>query len=101
MIDARPFSAVSTWAAVALLAPALLDVQLTAQSKILKVPLMLAVGDKDSLIGSVQAFSKQLDALGVAHEYAEMPGLDHGTIIMGSMPAVFRFFPKHVKPTGN
>jgi hypothetical protein len=25
-------------------------------------------------------------------------GLDHGTIIMGSMPEVFAFFPKHVKP---
>ncbi|MEP7311367.1 MAG: alpha/beta hydrolase [Pseudomonadota bacterium] len=91
----------STWAAVALLAPALFDVQLTAQSKILKVPLLLAVGEKDSLIGSVRSFSKQMDSLGVAHEYVEMPGLDHGTVIMGSMPTVFRFFPKHVKPAGS
>ena len=34
----------------------------------------------------------------MAHEYIEMPGLDHGTIIMGSMPNVFKFFQKHVKP---
>jgi hypothetical protein len=27
-----------------------------------------------------------------------MPGLDHGTIIMGSMPNVFQSFPKHLKP---
>lgn len=36
--------------------------------------------------------------VGDAHEYLEMPGLDHGTIIMGSMPTVFQFFPKQVKP---
>jgi predicted peptidase len=87
-----------TWAAVALLAPALFNVQVTAESRITKVPLLLAVGDKDSLITSSRAFSEQLKALGVAHEYIEKPGLDHGTIIMGAMPDVFSFFPKHVKP---
>ncbi len=86
------------WAGVALLAPALFDAQPTKDSKILKVPLMLAVGDKDSLITSVSNFSEQLKALNVAHEYKVFPGLDHGTIIMGSMPDVFAFFPKHVKP---
>src|SRR5688572_8203559 len=87
-----------TWAAVALLAPALFNVQVAADSKITKVPLMLAVGDQDSLITSARSFSAQLKGLNVAHEYIEMPGLDHGTIIMGSMPNVFQFFPKHVKP---
>jgi dienelactone hydrolase len=87
-----------TWAAVALLAPALFNVQVTAESKITKVPMLLAVGDQDSLITGVRAFSAQLKGLNVAHEYIEMPGLDHGTIIMGSMPNVFQFFPKHVKP---
>ena len=87
-----------TWAAVALLAPALFNVQVTADSKITKVPLLLAVGDQDSLITSARSFSGQLKDLNVAHEYIEMPGLDHGTIIMGSMPNVFKFFPKHVKP---
>ena len=87
-----------TWAAVALLAPALFNVQVAADSKITKVPLMLAVGDQDSLITSARSFSAQLKGLNVAHEYIEMPGLDHGSIIMGSMPNVFQFFPKHVKP---
>jgi dienelactone hydrolase len=85
------------WAGVALLAPALFDAKLTRDSKILKVPLMLAVGEKDSLIGGVRTFSEQLKALNVAHEYKEFPVLDHGTIIMGSMPDVFAFFPRHVK----
>jgi predicted peptidase len=87
-----------TWAAVALLAPAVFNVQVTAESKITKVPMLLAIGDQDSLITGVRAFSAQLKGLNVAHEYIEMPGLDHGTIIMGSMPDVFPFFAKHVKP---
>lgn len=86
------------WAAAALLAPALFDVKLSPQSKIRGVPLLLTVGDRDSLIGGVRSFSDQLKALGFPHEYREMPGLDHGTVIMGSMPEVFAFFPKHVKP---
>lgn len=89
-----------TWAAVALLAPALFNVQVTADSTITKVPLLLAVGDKDSLIASSRSFSEQLKGLNVEHEYIEKPGLDHGTIIMGAMPDVFRFFPQHVKAAG-
>lgn len=83
------------WAGVALLAPALFNVQVTKESKLTKIPLLLAVGEKDSLIGSIRDFNAQLDRLKVAHEYIEKPGLDHGTIIMGAEPDVFRFFAKH------
>jgi poly(3-hydroxybutyrate) depolymerase len=86
-----------TWAAVALLAPALFNVQVTAESKITKIPLLLAVGDRDSLITSSRSFSEQLTGLKVEHAYIEKPGLDHGTIIMGAMPDVFQFFAKHAK----
>jgi dienelactone hydrolase len=85
------------WAGVALLAPALFGPPPTAGSPLTKIPLLLAVGDKDSLATSVKAFSDQLDALKVKHEFVLKPGLDHGTIIMGAMPEVFAFFPKHVK----
>lgn len=85
------------WAGVALLAPALFNVQVTAESKITKVPLMLTVGDQDSLITSSRAFSEQLKGLKVDHTYVEKPGLDHGTIIMGAMPDVYAFFAKHTK----
>ena len=60
--------------------------------------MLLAVGDKDSLITSVRGFSEQLKVLKIDHEYIEKAGPDLGTIIMGAMPDVFRFFPKHVKP---
>jgi pimeloyl-ACP methyl ester carboxylesterase len=86
------------WAAVAMLAPALFNVQVTRESKITKIPMLLAVGDQDTLIGSIRDFSAQLDGLKVKHEFVVKPGLDHGTIIMGAEPEVFRFFARHVKP---
>jgi dienelactone hydrolase len=86
------------WAGVAMLAPALFNVQVTAESNITRIPMLLAVGDKDTLIGSIRDFSAQLDGLKVRHEFVVKPGLDHGTIIMGAEPEVFRFFARHVKP---
>jgi dienelactone hydrolase len=86
------------WAGVAMLAPALFNVQVTAESRITKIPMLLAVGDQDSLIGGIRDFSAQLDALKVRHEFIVKPGLDHGTIIMGAEPEVFQFFARHVKP---
>jgi pimeloyl-ACP methyl ester carboxylesterase len=87
----------SIWAGIALLAPALFDVELTPDSKILQMPVMVAVGDQDSLKTSSRAFSERLDALGATYEFEEFAGLDHGTIILGSMPKVFEFFGKHSK----
>jgi len=82
----------SIWAGVALLAPALFDVELSADSAILDVPLMIAIGTEDFLIDGVRSFAGQLETLNATYEYAEFDGLDHGTIIMGSMPEVFGFF---------
>ncbi len=85
------------WAAVALLAPAPFGVEPNADSKILNVPVLITVGDKDSLLPSAKMFSEQLKALHAKVEYREFAGLDHGTIILGSQPEVFAFFAKHVK----
>ena len=85
------------WAAVALLAPAPFGAEPNADSKILNVPLLITVGDQDSLLPSAKMFSEQLNALHAKVEYREFAGLDHGTIILGSQPAVFAFFAKHVK----
>lgn len=85
------------WAAVALLAPAPFGAEPSAASKILHVPVLITVGDQDSLRASAKMFSEQLEALHASVEYREFPGLDHGTIILGSQPEVFAFFGKHVK----
>ncbi len=87
----------SIWAGVALLAPALFDVELTPDSKILQLPVLVAVGDRDSLKTSAREFSERLAALGATCEFEEFAGLDHGTIILGSMPKVFEFFGNHAK----
>jgi dienelactone hydrolase len=86
------------WAGVAMLAPALFNVQVTADSRITRIPMLLAVGDTDPLIGGIRDFSARLDELKVKHEFIVKPGLDHGTIIMGAEPDVFRFFARHRKP---
>ena len=89
-----------TWAAVASPAPALFNVQVTAESNIARTPMLLAVGQDSLITSSSRAFSEQLKGLKIDHEDPEKAGLDHGTIIMGAMPDVFRFFAKHVKPVG-
>lgn len=85
------------WAGVALLAPALFDVELTAQSSLLHMPVLLAVGDKDSLAEGTRKFSEKLAALHGKVKFKLYEGLDHGTIILGSMPEVFHFFDQHSK----
>jgi pimeloyl-ACP methyl ester carboxylesterase len=87
----------SIWAGVALIAPALFDAELSAESRILDIPVIVAVGDQDSLITSAKSFSEQLAALGATARYEEYAGIDHGTIIMTSMPEVFEFFGEHSK----
>jgi len=85
------------WAAVALLAPAPFGDEPNADSKILHVPILITVGDKDSLLPSAKMFAEQLKALNAQVEYREFAGLDHGTIILGSQPEIFAFFAKHMK----
>jgi hypothetical protein len=46
---------------------------------------------------SCTALADQLKALNFQCEIKIMPGLDHGTIIAGAMPDVFKFFSKHTK----
>ncbi len=88
----------SIWAAAALLAPGAPGFQVDPQAKIKDVPLLIIVGANDTLIASVRRLDSQLKSMNVAHQYKEMPGLDHGGIIMGGIPDVFAFFAQHIKP---
>jgi len=86
------------WAGVAGLAPGAPGFQLDSNAKFKDVPMLIMVGQRDALIASVQRLDERLKSLNIAHEYKEMPGLDHGGIIMGGMPDVFKFFGQHTKP---
>ena len=85
------------WAAVAGLAPAAFGFQWSADQKLKNVPLLIIVGDKDSLVTGSQQLVDQLKGLNFEVEYKSLPGLDHGGIIGGSMPDVFKFFNQHTK----
>jgi len=85
------------WAAVAGLAPAAFGFQWSADQKLKNVPLLIIVGDKDTLVTGSQQLVDQLTGLNFRVEYKSLPGLDHGGIIGGSMPDVFKFFNQHIK----
>ena len=88
----------SIWAGVAGLAPGAPGFQLDANAKFKDVPILIMVGEKDGLIGSVQRLDERMKSLNIAHEYIVVPGKDHGGIIMGGMTNVFQFFGQHTKP---
>jgi predicted esterase len=85
------------WAAVAGLAPAAFGFQWSADQKLKNLPLLIIVGDKDTLVNGSQQLVDQLKGLNFEVEYKSLPGLDHGGIIGGSMPDVFKFFNQHTK----
>lgn len=85
------------WAGVAGLAPAAFGFQWSADQKLKNVPLLIIVGDKDTLVTGSEQLADQLKGLNFQVEYKSLPGLDHGGIIGGSMPDVFRFFTAHTK----
>lgn len=88
------------WAAVSPLAPAAFGFQWSEESKLKNVPLLIMQGAADTTVqpASSQALADQLKALGFLCEIKIMPGMDHGTIIAGAMPDVFKFFDQHTKP---
>ena len=88
----------SIWAAVAGLAPGAPGFQLDATARFKEVPILILVGERDTLIGSVQRMDERMKSLNIPHEYVEVPGKDHGGIIMGGMTNVFTFFGQHTKP---
>jgi dienelactone hydrolase len=86
------------WAAVAGLAPAAFGFQWSADQKLKDVPLLIIVGEDDRLVKGAEQLAEQIKGLDFMVEYRSLPGLDHGGIIGGSMPDVFRFFGQHIKP---
>lgn len=88
----------SIWAGVAGLSPGAPGYQLDANARFKDVAVLIMVGDKDGFIGSVQRMDERMKSLNIPHEYKEMPGLDHGSIVMGGMTNVFQFFSQHTKP---
>jgi predicted peptidase len=92
------------WAAAAAIAPAAFMMQpnqktILAPIKTAGLPLMVTQGDKDPVVPATntRTWAAAMDELGMAHEYIELPGRDHGTIIGDGMPDIFRFFAAHTR----
>ncbi len=85
------------WAAVAGVAPAAMGFEWSRDQKLKNVPLLIIVGEDDTLVKGSEQLADQLKGLDFKVEYKSLPGLDHGEIIGGSMPDVFNFFNRHTK----
>jgi len=90
------------WAAIAAIAPAAFMMQPTqkeilAPLKAANIPVMITEGSIDNVVPpeSVRTWAAAASELDMAHEYLEIEGMDHGTIIGASMPDIFRFFAEH------
>ena len=67
------------------------------KGKMKDTPLYFTAGSNDAMGMRGSAVAEQLKAAGMDCTWKEVPGLDHGGIIAGAMPDVFKFFSEHPK----
>jgi predicted esterase len=67
------------------------------KGKLKDTPLYFTAGSEDTLGAMGRTTAEQLKAAGLDVQWKEIPGLDHGSIIAGSMPDVHKFFNEHPK----
>jgi predicted peptidase len=88
------------WAAAAAIAPAAFTVDTEGLSKVPGMPIMVVHGDADTVVPpSVgRAWVEAMKSLKMNHQYIEVPGGDHGSVITSHQADIFAFFAKHTKP---
>ncbi len=94
----------SKWAAIASIAPAAFMMQndrkdYLGKIKDANIPVMIVQGEKDTVVPPVntRTWAETMKEIGMKHEYMELPGGDHGTVISDGMPNIFKFFADHPK----
>jgi pimeloyl-ACP methyl ester carboxylesterase len=90
------------WAALAAMAPASMFMNdnradILQRIKDSNVPVHLVVGDQDSLMDTARLWAGTMGELGVVHEYVEIPGATHGSVIEAGMADIFEFFAEHTR----
>jgi predicted esterase len=85
------------WAAIAALAPAAFGIEPDSLAKIPKTPVMIVHGDMDTVVppSVSRPWVDKMRSLKITHEYIEVPGGDHGTVISSHQAEIFAFFAKH------
>jgi predicted peptidase len=62
-----------------------------------KIPMIIVQGDMDTLVpvAGTRLWIEQMKALNITHQYIEVPGGDHGSVLTSGAPDIFAFFAKH------
>jgi predicted esterase len=93
----------SIWAAVGAEAPATSPAGLTPDNFSLEpaknIPMIIVQGDMDTLVpvAGTRRWIEKMKELKMTHEYIEVPGGDHGSVLTSGAPDIFAFFAKHTK----
>src|SRR5262245_32473991 len=87
------------WAAIAAIAPAAFGLNPDSLASIKDMPVIIVQGDADTAVpvANTRRWADKLKELNMTHEYHEIPGGDHGSVIATGMPDIFAFFGKHSK----
>jgi predicted esterase len=87
----------SQWAALAPIAPAAFGLDPGSLASIPDMPVILVQGDADTAVPveMVRQWADKLKELDGPHEYHEIAGGDHGSVIADGMPEIFAFFERH------
>jgi predicted esterase len=90
----------SNWAAIAAIAPAAFQLNPDTLASIKDMPVIIVQGDADTAVpvANTRRWADKLKELNMTHEYHEIGGGDHGSVIATGMPDIFAFFSKHSKP---
>jgi poly(3-hydroxybutyrate) depolymerase len=93
----------SIWAGIGAIAPAHAPAGIFPQNYSLSpakdIPMIIVQGDQDPLVpvAGVRQWIDQMTELHIAHQYIEMAGGDHGSVLTQGVPDVITFFNKHSK----
>ena len=93
----------SIWAAIGAEAPATAPAGLDPDSFSLEpaknVPMIIVQGDMDTLVpvAGARRWIDKMKELKMTHEYVEVAGGDHGSVLTTGAPDIFAFFGKHTK----
>jgi predicted esterase len=91
----------SLWAGIGAIAPAHAPAGIFPQNYSLApakdIPMIIVQGDQDPLVpvAGVRQWIDQMKDLNITHEYIEMAGGDHGSVLVTGVPDVIAFFDKH------
>ena len=93
----------SIWAAVGAEAPATAPAGLTPDNYSLEaaknIPMIIVQGDMDTLVpvAGARLWIEKMKSLGMTHQYVEVAGGDHGSVLTTGAPDIFAFFARHTK----